>query len=338
MPKGYLALVLHAHLPYVRHPEHEHFLEERWLFEAMTECYIPLLRMIEGLEDDGVDYGLLISLSPTLVTMFEDNLLQERYNRHLNNLIALADREVKRTAGDTVFGPLARFYADFFRDIRYWYEDRYERKLAAAFRRLAALGHIELMTCAATHGFLPLLKINAQAVRAQVATAVDYHCAVFGVAPEGMWLPECAWYPGLDEILADCGIKYFFVDAHAFEHADVRPKFNVYAPAYTPAGVAVFGRDKETSYQVWSAECGYPGHGDYREFYRDIGYDLPEEDVRDFLVEGRIRSNTGIKYYRITRRGSDRKEPYDPRRARERAAEHAGNFCLLYTSPSPRDS
>ncbi|MCX7935068.1 MAG: DUF1957 domain-containing protein, partial [Planctomycetota bacterium] len=208
MPKGYLALVLHAHLPYVRHPEHENFLEERWFFEAMTECYIPLLRMLEGLEDDGVDYGLLISLSPTLVTMFEDDLLQERYYRHLSNLIALADREIKRTAGDPVFGPLARFYADFFRDVRYWYEERYERKLTAAFRRLAALGHLEIMTCAATHGFLPLLKINASAVRAQVATAVDYHRSIFGVAPEGMWLPETAVDTETLETLAECGIHF----------------------------------------------------------------------------------------------------------------------------------
>lgn len=46
---GYLSIVLHAHLPYVRHPEYEEFLEEDWLFEAITETYIPLLRMYENL-------------------------------------------------------------------------------------------------------------------------------------------------------------------------------------------------------------------------------------------------------------------------------------------------
>ena len=36
MPKGFLLLILHAHLPYVRHPEYDLFLEERWFFEAVT--------------------------------------------------------------------------------------------------------------------------------------------------------------------------------------------------------------------------------------------------------------------------------------------------------------
>ena len=48
MTKGYLALILHAHLPYVRHPEYTHSLEEKWFFEAITECYIPLLRVFRN--------------------------------------------------------------------------------------------------------------------------------------------------------------------------------------------------------------------------------------------------------------------------------------------------
>jgi len=328
MPAGHLALVLHAHLPYVRHPEHEDFLEERWFYEAMTETYVPLLRTIDGWERDGVDYALLLSLSPPLVTMLEDELLQERYARHLRKLIALADRERERTARDPVFAPLARFYADFFRDILHWFEERCGRRLCAAFRRLAALGRLELMTCAGTHPFLPLLRDVPGALRAHLRAAVDLHGKVFGVAPEGMWLPECAWTPGLDAFLAEAGIRYFFVDTPAFDRAAERPVHGVYAPLYTPAGVAAFGRDKETSYQVWAAECGYPGHPDYREFYRDIGYDLPEEAVRELLVDGRIRTHTGIKYWRITHRGQEKKAPYDPAAARERAAEHAGNFLF----------
>ena len=46
-PNGYLALVLHAHLPYVRHPEYEEFLEEDWLYEAIVETYLPLLEVLQ---------------------------------------------------------------------------------------------------------------------------------------------------------------------------------------------------------------------------------------------------------------------------------------------------
>src|SRR5215467_7470862 len=93
---GHLALVLHAHLPFVRHPEHEHFLEEEWFFETISETYIPLLRVMQRLVDDAVPFKLTMSISPTLCTMLQDHLLRERYVRHLDLLIDFAGREKKR--------------------------------------------------------------------------------------------------------------------------------------------------------------------------------------------------------------------------------------------------
>ena len=85
MPKGYLSMVLHAHLPYVRHPEYNDFLEEDWLYEAITETYIPLLDMFERLTNDNIPWKITLTMSGTLLNMLSDNLLQERYVRHLNN-------------------------------------------------------------------------------------------------------------------------------------------------------------------------------------------------------------------------------------------------------------
>ena len=84
MPKGYVALVLHAHLPFIKHPEHESFLEERWLFEAVTDTYIPLIDVFDKLIDDGVDFRITVSLSPTLISMLKDELLISRYLKHLD--------------------------------------------------------------------------------------------------------------------------------------------------------------------------------------------------------------------------------------------------------------
>ena len=86
MAKGYLAIVLHAHLPFVRHPEHQESLEENWFFEAVTEVYIPLLLTLEGLVEDAVDFRLTVSLTPTLVSMLLDPFLQSRYLRRLDRL------------------------------------------------------------------------------------------------------------------------------------------------------------------------------------------------------------------------------------------------------------
>jgi len=97
MRKGYLALVLHAHLPFVRHPEYPEFLEEDWLFEGITETYIPLWQVFEGLLRDGVPFRLTMSLTPTLCAMLDDELLRERYLRYLDRAIALSKREIDRT-------------------------------------------------------------------------------------------------------------------------------------------------------------------------------------------------------------------------------------------------
>jgi 1,4-alpha-glucan branching enzyme len=117
------------------------------------------------------------------------------------------------------------------------------------------------------------------------------------------------------------------MESHGVLHAKPRPRFGLHAPVYCPSGVAAFGRDIESSKQVWSANEGYPGDFNYREYYRDVGFDLPIERVREHLPHLGPRYNTGIKYFRITGR-TDHKEPYVPAWARERAAEHAGNFLF----------
>src|SRR5437870_11648762 len=113
-PPGYLCLVLHCHLPYVRHPEHEHFLEENWLYEAITDTYLPLLRVLNGLVRDGVDFRLTATLSPPLISMLRDPMLISRYERHLNLLIELASKEVHRTSHQPAFHRRATMYLERF--------------------------------------------------------------------------------------------------------------------------------------------------------------------------------------------------------------------------------
>src|SRR5215471_3027114 len=110
--RGYLAVVLHAHLPFVRHPEHERPLEERWLFEALAECYLPLLGAFERLHRGGVLFPLTMSLTPPLAAMLRDALLRTRFEDHLGRMQKLAERETHRLRDDEWFGPVARFYVE----------------------------------------------------------------------------------------------------------------------------------------------------------------------------------------------------------------------------------
>ncbi len=325
MERGFLSLVLHTHLPYVRHPEYEEFLEEGWLYEAITETYIPLLDLFEGLVRDQVPCRVTMSLTPPLLNMLSDPLLQERYVHRLNRLIDLATKEEHRTRVDPVFHPLAQMYLQLFTHAREAFVHRYRCKLVQAFRRFQEAGVVEIIASAATHGYLPLLRVNDKAVQAQIQVGVEEHRRFFDCAPRGFWLPECAYYPGVDEILKAHGIQYFFVDTHALEYATPRSFYGVYAPLYCPSGVAAFGRDVESSKQVWSSLEGYPGDFDYRDFYRDVGYDLDYDYVHPYLPPTGERVNIGIKYYRITGR-TDQKATYNPQWAQAKAASHADHF------------
>ncbi len=324
MLNGYLALLLHAHLPFVRHPEHASFLEEGWLYEAIIECYLPLLEMLRRLEDDRVDYRLTISLSPPLLTMLSDQLLQNRFVDRISTLIDLAGREALRTRSDRQFHRLAAWYRRLFTHLHDLYENTYRRDLVSAFKTLVERGRLELITSCATHAYLPLLGGNRAAMRAQITTGMQCYAGFFGSTPQGLWLPECGYDRDVDGALQAAGIRYTVLENHGVLHARPRPRFGVFAPVSCPSGVAAFARDTDSSKQVWSAHGGYPGDHDYREFYRDIGYDCDYDYIRPYLPGDGIRSHTGIKYYRIT--GTEDKKPYDPDSARRKAARHAEHF------------
>ncbi|MEJ2695713.1 MAG: DUF1957 domain-containing protein [Candidatus Sulfobium sp.] len=317
---GYLSIVLHAHLPFVRYPEYENHLEENWLYEAMTETYIPLLDMFGNLLSDGVDFRITLSVSPTLISMFRDSLLMDRYQRYIDSRIELAEKEIARTRGDRRFAAVVRMYHKRFLEVRRLFGEVYGRDLTSALGQLVGSGRIELITCPATHGYLPALVTVPEAAAFQIAVGAEYFRQVFGKRPAGMWLPECGFVPDIDFFLRRTAVGYVFLESHG------RPEKvqAVHAPVITPSGVAAFSRDGESSGQVWSSIWGYPGDPDYRDFYRDIGFDMPPHYVGPFTPGG-ISTFTGLKYYRITG-NSGAKKPYVPQRARNKAELHADHF------------
>ena len=322
--QGYFALILHAHLPFVRHPEHEKFLEENWLFEAVTETYLPLIQIMEGWRKDGMQTRLTLSLSPPLCSMLRDPMLQERCVRHIEGLIALAESEIQRTHWDAAFRELAWMYHHRFTGLRETYFGC-GRDLVGAFRRFQEDGLLEIATSAATHALLPLLAGDRPSLRAQILVARDHYRECFGRDPRGIWLPECAFAGGIEEVLQEANLRWFATDTHGLLHARPRPRYGVFAPVFTPAGPAAFGLDFESACQVWSKQQGYPGESRYRDFYRDIGFDLDLDYVKPYLPAPAMRGFTGIKYHRITGQTPD-KQVYDRAAAVRAADEHAGHF------------
>ncbi|WP_312875643.1 1,4-alpha-glucan branching protein domain-containing protein [Paenibacillus planticolens] len=307
----------------MRHDEADITLEERWFFEAVVDSYLPLIEMMDRLLEEGVPYALTLSLSPPLLAMLEDAGLQKRLRKHLASLCELAQREVIRLWGHAEFGATARLYADRYHRLLALY-DRLRGDLIGKFRSLRSSGCLELITCAATHAFLPLVK-NDAALRAQLEAAVQEFRRHFGSAPAGIWLPECGYTPAVEPHLEALGLRYFVVDAHAYAGAPTS------VPLRTPSGACAFARDLDAGAQVWSAESGYPGDPDYREYYRDIGFDLGAnggaewEYLKPYVLPDGARIHTGFKYYRVTGTG-DAKAPYHPAQAAQKAQQHAEHF------------
>jgi 1,4-alpha-glucan branching enzyme len=324
--KGCWALVLHQHLPFVRHPEYEVSLEEQWFFEAVTSVYTQLLHMLWRLARDRVDFRLTVSLTPPLLSMMQDPLLKMRAARHIDQCLALARREADSSFGkpwhDTVWQTVRRFQAakEVF--------EAYSGDLTRGYRDFQDAGKLEVITCPATHMILPLFRQFPETVRAQIQAACRQYERVFGRWPRGIWLPENGYTPGLDEALAAEGIRWFLLNDKAVLEGDTRPFFGASEPVITPAGLAAFPIDPSTRDRIWSRETGYPGHPNYKEWYRDLGYEADWDYLPAYFRTANVRRNTGIKYYRITGKKVSEKAYYVPAWAEEAVHEQAGQFVF----------
>ena len=325
MVKGYVSIILHSHLPFVRHPEAQEPIEERWLFEAINECYIPLIKAFDKLLEEKVSFKITMSLTPTLMEMLEDQYLQTKYIGYMENMLELSEKELTRTeALEDKIHATAKFYNVRLLEAMKIYKN-YEGNLLKAFIKYDKLGCIEFITSSATHCFLPLISHNSKCVEAQLELGIQKFTEVFSHAPKGIWLPECAYYKGLDAVLQQYNIKYFITESTAVTKAESKPLYGTYSPMLTASGVFAFPRDFESSHQVWSSILGYPSDINYREFYRDIAYELPIDYIKPYIHSEGIRIDTGFKYHRITG-NTENKQYYEREKAEATARKHAKHF------------
>tara|TARA_A100001035_G_scaffold9321_1_gene6606 strand:- start:1330 stop:2916 length:1587 start_codon:yes stop_codon:yes gene_type:complete len=318
---GRLAIVLHAHLPYVRKNE-KNSLEEDWLFQAILECYIPLLQVIENSKKKNpINTKLTISLSPTLLSLLQNKKIQETFPLWIKTRIDFLNElpQNEKNASEFLMRNLNEKYL-------YW--QNCSGNLIEKFKSLNESGNLDILTCAATHGYLPILRENPETVKGQINTAIRSHYSIFGIKPLGIWLPECAYYENLDQILFNSGIRYAVLDGHGILNATPRPRYGVYAPICSKKGVAFFGRDSESTLPVWSAKDGFPGNKVYREFHKDLGWELPISKLQKKGIPS-VRP-LGLKYYKITDNEIPlgKKEFYKENEAIKKVEEHSEYYLL----------
>lgn len=229
---GSFTFVLHSHLPYVlSHGRWPHGTD--WLVEAASECYIPTLDMLNDLIADGISPHITIGISPVLCEQLSHESFKEEFQDYLETKIkaAIKDKDTFHKHGQKNLATTAEMWQKYFTDIKIHFEERYNWDIIGEYKKLQDGGHIEVMTCGATHGYMPLLSHDTT-IQAQVKQAVTSYERFFGRKPRGIWLPECAYRPrykwsppveseigtdayqrkGVEEFLSENGIEYFIVD------------------------------------------------------------------------------------------------------------------------------
>ncbi len=362
-PHGYLTFTLHAHLPWVvHHGTWPHGLE--WLLEAAAETYLPLLRVLRNLERDGLELKANINLSPVLLEQLAHPTFQSEFPEYLKRKIQASheDETYFRLSGDEHFARTAQYWRNFFQQAM----DDFEalgRDIVKGFRYFNDAGLIEIVTCCATHGYLPLLGTD-ESVVAQVQTGVSTHQRHLGRAPRGIWIPECGYRPaglwqtpvtphgengpwapaqriGVEEALAEAGLEYFFADTHLVEHS----------VQFTPYELRIGGGPVGGAVALPRARHGCPSL--YRTYYVDgpcsrtrpvamfprdpktglqvwsgeHGYPADPH----YLDFHKKRWPGGHRYWQVTESKADMelKTPYCPDRAAGRTRAHAEHFVSV---------
>ncbi|PXA04490.1 hypothetical protein DDZ13_04760 [Coraliomargarita sinensis] len=315
-----VSFLLHAHLPYGYNHASQNSLEQAWLYEAVTHCYLPLLSMLKRLEPKDSPW-LTVSLSPTLLELWSHRNFAHDYRAHLKEGLRIIESETEHPAHPQERRQRAREIMADWEEAGARFES-IDGKLPSAFADLAESGKIELITTAATHAFLPAFQNDSCFRRFQIGNGIETFKRHTGIHPKGFWLPECAYFDGLENDLASYGIEYFGLEEQGLARAT--PKASIRAPLSCPNGLLALGRDNTLSQKVWSARSGYPGHSHYREFHHDGIHQVDTEICKQFALPDSGRLPFGLKYWRVT--GTPEKDWYEPERAKEQAELDAGDF------------
>jgi 1,4-alpha-glucan branching enzyme len=362
MALGGFTFVLHSHLPYViAHGKWPHGTD--WLSEATAEAYLPLLQVLDRLVAEGVSPKITLGITPILSEMLGSKTFREEFRVYLADKIGRAEADLRRfeALGEDRYVDLAVMWQDHYARTYEAFSRTYGGDLLGAFRRLQDQGHIEVITCAATHGYLPLLGRD-ESVQAQVKQGIAAYVRHFGRTPRGIWLPECAYRPryrwsppvgggppvlrkGVDEFLSENDLKYFIVDSHLLRGGKA---------------IGVYAERFEALKRLWANfEAQYETHNEERDkspyepylvssepetkrpvavFTRD-----PRTGVQVWSGEGgypgdgwylefhKKHMESGLRYWRVTATKTDlgSKQPYEPGRTEERVRENASHFVEL---------
>ena len=383
---GAFNFVLHSHMPYTRLAGRWTH-GEAWIHEAASETYIPLLEMLYDLKEDDVPYGLTIGITPALAEQLVDETLLSHFDDYLDEKITAAKRDMWLFAPENVLHIeplkeaiagwqferraeleephmhyLAEWYKGYYENIKTAFNERFERDIIGALRHLQDEGYIEIITSAATYGYLPLLSTD-QSVHAQIALGISTYEKHFGRKPSGLWLPECAYRPayetdsgdlrpGIETFLQEQGIKVVFGETHMIKggqlvgvaagevigpYGEIKQRYTI--PnwqehpvrdynTFTPYYISDTRKGDERLAQHSGVAMLARNHNASTQVWSaDWGY--PGDF--DYRERDKQAGTSGLRYWRVTGElvDADHKDLYHPDWAEYKVEQHAEHFAHL---------
>ena len=321
-----LGIVIKASQDFIRHSDED--LRDNApvlnnFFEAISNVYIPLLRMIEKLEEDNLKYRFTLVLPPVLCNMLSDPLLQDEYISWLEKRNVLGKAELRRNKADSKICEIINSTIDENKKLIADFKDKYHKNLIPVFAEYMTRGYIEIMGTCGTDIFMPHYADMKEIISAQIECGLHAYRQYFGIMPEGFWLPAMGYTPGIEKLIRAYGYTYTILDSRSILFSETVPETGIFYPSRTDNSLVIFGRNRVIDCELFG-ENGIIFNECYRNQNRDVGYELPMEKLSSIMDKEGIRYSTGYKYW--NRCFKDSGCLYDKESAAEQVEKDAQTF------------
>lgn len=292
------------------------------LFENISDIYIPLLNMFETLEKSDIPCKIGIVLPPILCNLLTDSNIQSLYEQFLDSRILLGQDELKRCSNDSNLVEIVNKKIQKFSQLKSDFTEKYARNLIKAFREKMEKGYLEILATCGTDIYIPHYADLKEIISAQIECGLHSYRQFFGEIPDGFWLPELGYTPGVEKLIRAYGYTYTVLDARSLLLSQTIPEKGLFYPVRTDNSLVVFGADPEFS-SILFGEDGYAAKECYLNYNHDIGFELTPDELKSVLPEGATRISTGYKYWN---KNFEEEALYDENQAFNAVKEHAKDF------------
>ena len=298
MAQKKFVLILNTNQEYIKHTGEEAVLyagERSYLFESISNVYIPLVQMLEKFEAEKIPCRIARVLSPVLCTLLEDSEIQAQYIEWLDKKIEFGKKELERVKSDGNLLAAVKLCLEKAENDKVAFEN-FGRRIVKKIAEFKKKGFVEILATCATDIFLPFYNDMQEIMSAQVEAGIFAYRSFFGEVPDGFWLPELGYYDGVEKVLRAYGMNYTILDAHSFLFSEIEPKKGIFSPVRFTNALVAFGRDGFSDKEIMGEE-GYSENPVYRSENRDVIFSLPAEDIESFVKKGTSRYSIGYKYW-----------------------------------------